>query len=231
MYRKILCTLLLATAVSACQPTGPADTRHISVSGQGEVTAMPDTAEVVFGIEVRDRDLASARDQAEQVVNAALNEFTRIGIPANAIESTGIVTRPEYDYHDGRQEFRGYYVSRSLRVTVEDLERLGPLLDAATGKGITTTQPPQFSVTDPREKYRDALAAAGRDARANAERLAATFGTSVGRVLAIDETGRGAAPSPMMQEMAMRGRSESTQIRIGEIRFEANVSASFELAD
>ena len=229
MHRILL--LLALFPLAACQSVNTsAEARNIATRGVGEVSVAPDQAEIAFEIEERSRDLAESRSAAEQAVGKLLKLASELGIASEQVDSTGILIRPEYSFHEGERQFVGYYVSRRVRVTLYDLALLGPLTDGAFQAGINAIGSPSLSVSNPREHYRKALELAAEDAHANAQILAATLDARVGKVQSISEAGSTGRP-PLEREfrMSMATAEGETNMQAGRIRFSATVEARFEL--
>lgn len=229
MYR-ILFFIACFALLTGCQPTGENSLRQVTVSGSSTIEATPDRAVVELGIEIRDKDVARARESAEQVVARAVKALESLGIPADAIDSGQIISRPERVYREDGWEDVGFYVARSLEVSVDELDKLGRIYDGATAAGMTTLSPPRLAISDPRSIYRQALDAAALDARSSAEQLATSLGHDIGKAIEITEQG---GASPMPPAMAMRADAEAidTRIETGEMTFNATVQVTFELID
>lgn len=235
-------TFMTMTAISsllllaACQPVtnGAADdVRVVTVSGEGEVSVTPEIATVRFGIEARDRELSRAQARAGEVVGAVLDLAESLDIPGSRVQSTQVHVRPEFEWNDGRQSFRGYLVQRDITVELRDLEKLGPLLERAMAAGVNTVSPPELGVKNPRELHREALQRAAADAKANAQALAKTLGAALGPVQRIHAI-ESAPPVPLAEARMMRmsaadsGAAEQTY-ETGRITVRASVQAAFEL--
>ncbi|MDX1498123.1 MAG: SIMPL domain-containing protein, partial [Salinisphaeraceae bacterium] len=128
----------------------------------------------------------------------------------------------------------GYVVTRQLQVDLRDLDKLGPLMTRAVQAGVNQVNPPQFRATKQRDLQRQALARAAADAKANAQALANSLDVKLGDVLQINAQHQQHYPTPMPR-MAMRmeaaqdmGGAEQSY-ETGQIRYTAQVSASFEL--
>lgn len=231
MRRLFLLPALVLLA--ACQGAAPGLDEHVvSVQGRGEVRATPDVADVALQVEARATTLKAARTEAETAVRRLLALTEKLGIPAENVRSANAVSRAEHDYVDGRQEFRGYWVQRGVEIRVTDLGQLGPLYDGAFKVGITNVNPPVLGVSNPRERYREALRLAAQDARANADLLATTLDGRLGGLLRISTAANGDMPPPQPM-MMMRSREAaadaSMEMHAGEITFTADVHATFEL--
>lgn len=233
-FRRSLQLLLILPLfiLLGCQPVNTGEQEHsVSTQGTAELMVAPDQAEITFGIEHRASDLETARAQAEQSVHGLLKVTEKLAIPAGQVDSTQIVTRPEYRYDDGERHFLGYFVARRVRITLHDLELLGPLTDGAFKAGINTAEPPQLAVSNPREHYRRVLELAATDAHANAKTLANSLNARLGKVLAISEGGSQDGPIIERSFRMTADAAPETAMQAGRIRFSATVSASFALKD
>lgn len=217
--------------LGACQPVPEPDVRTVTVSGEGELSVRPEVATVRLAIQARDRTVELAQSRAGEVVAAVLELTDSLDIPREQVQSTQLHVQPEYDWQDGKQEFRGYLVQRAVRVELEDLEKLGPLMERAMSAGVNNVMPPELDVKDPRALHRDVLKLAAADARASAAALAQTLESQLGKVHRI--TSREDEPvRPMMEVQMMRagdsgGREQTYET--GRITVRANVQVEFEL--
>src|SRR5690606_38480261 len=122
-----------------CQPVQTTEIpRTVTVTGEGEISVAPEIATVHLAIEARDRELNAAQSQAGKVVDAVLELADSLEIPREQVQSTQLHVQPEYNWNDGRQEFRGYLVQREVRVELDDLAKLGPLLERAMSAGVNS---------------------------------------------------------------------------------------------
>ena len=182
------CLLLTATLVAAwAAPAVFADDdfpRTISVSGTGNVDATPDIARLSLAVQRRDASMQVARDATVKVSNAFIALCKKLGIKESKIRTSGLTIQPEYrwDQKGNQQIFLGYFVQRQLEVELDDLDKLGDVIEGAIDAGVNEVSPPQLDSSRRKELSRDALAAAAADARANAERIATSLGVKVGAV-------------------------------------------------
>jgi uncharacterized protein YggE len=168
------------------------------------------------------------------VSSAFLALCKKLGIKDSKVRTSGLTIQPEYrwDQKENQQIFQGYFVQRQLEVELDDLDKLGDLIEGAIDVGVNEVSPPQLDSSRRKELSRDALAAAAADARANAERIAASLGVKVGAVRTL--TAGGAAPPPVPLQMtrmkAMAADSGAAESYTpGEIGFESRVEATFDL--
>lgn len=217
--------------LGACQPVPEPDVRSVTVSGEGELSVAPEVATVRLAIQARDKTVERAQSQAGEVVAAVLKLTDSLDIPREQVQSTQLHVLPEYDWRDGSQKFRGYLVQREVRVEIEDLEKLGSLVERAMSAGVNNVMPPELSVKDPRALQREVMKLAAADARASAEALAHTLESQLGKVQRITSR-EDEPPRPMMEMQMMRaansGGGEQTY-ETGRITVRAKVQVEFEL--
>lgn len=198
---------LQARPLEAAQGGGArsAEVPTVVVHGEGEVKATPDQAFVTIGAETRAKIARDAQAQASTAMQAVQQRVTALGIAKDAVRTIAYDVQPEYDYVSGRQVMRGYFARHMVEVRVDDLARLGELLEGAVATGATTVQGVRFDLKQREQLERQALTRAVADARARAEAAASGAGMQVAGVVRIDEGGARVYPvaSPMPMRAAM----------------------------
>ncbi len=236
MFRALTgaCLCLGALLVMVGNPAAANDdpARRVSVTGNASVAVTPDLARLSLGVEARKSDLGEARDEVSRVAAAFLSLCKRLGIPENKIQTTGLNIRPEYrwDSKTREQRFEGYYVQRQLQVELNDLDLLGQLIEGAVDAGVNQVSPPSLDSSRRDELHREALAAAARDARANAQVLAKALDTQVAGVHSIEAFDAGPVARPMMMEARAVAQDAAATYQAADIRIDARVNAVFALA-
>lgn len=211
--------------------------RTISVSGTGTVDATPDIARLSLAVQRRDVSMDVARDATVRVSKAFLDLCKKLGIPEKKIRTSGLTIQPEYrwDEKENKQVFTGYFVQRQLQVEINDLDKLGDVIEGAIDAGVNEVSPPALDSSKAKELNRDALAAATADAKANAERIASSLGVKLGQVRTVVAGGSMPPPMPVqemrVQAMAMDSAAGKAANYVpGEISFDARVDTTFDVA-
>ena len=161
-------------------------------------------------------------------MSAVLQKLKGAGLAADAIQTRGYDLQPEFDYANGRQTLRGYVARNSVEVRVDDLPRVGEILDLAVAAGATSVSGVRFDLKDKAAAEREALRLAVEDARQRADAAAAGAGMKVERIIRIEEQRAtvDAAARPMM--MAMRAEAAQAAgeppIEAGELELRATVT-------
>ena len=219
-----LAVLALAGAVGLPDLAGaqdPAPTEDsITVSGVGTIEAVPNEAQMSFGVETR-------RDTAQAAVSANADAMRKV---INALRQAGgreIATQwvSVYPFTDENGTITGYSASNSVSA-VSDVDDAPGLIDTATEAGANNVSGPGLSSSNAEALYRQALAKAVAAARLNAEALAKASGRSLGEITAIVEGGAG-TPEPMYRAEALA--DSATPIVPGQQKTSATISVTFSL--
>lgn len=218
-----LLSLLVLAAPAAAQT--PSEPPSIIVTGEGVVKAAPDQAWVRIGAESRAKTSKEAQQQNAQAMSAVQQKLSSFGIRKDAIQTVGVDLQLEFDYRDGKQTPRGYVARNTIEVRVDDLGKLGDVLDAAVGSGATNIHGLRFDIKDRAGLEKSALQLAVRNASDKAAALAGGMNRAIDRVIRVEENfiGGGGGPQPMMM-MARKAMADvSTPIEAGEIEIRAQV--------
>jgi uncharacterized protein YggE len=226
----VLAVLLAGTAVpSHAQDAAPLS-RVIMVAGQGEITARPDQAHLSAGVVSEAPTAAGALSANSAAMNKVFAALKAAGIPDARIQTANFSVSPQYPpYRADQPQPRaiiGYQVSNQVSVTLDDLAKLGPTLDALVKSGANQLGGIVFAIADPKPLAEKARAAAVADAMAKAKTLAAAAGVTLGPVLSLQEGGGEMRPLPMMAFKAA-AVAAPTPVAAGEETVTVNVSMIF----
>ncbi len=224
--------LALAAAPAALADGAPAQ-RLLTVSGSGEVKAAPDRAALSTGVVTRERSAAAALAGNARAMNAVFDTLRRAGIAEKDIQTSNFQVSPQYSADkpgtNAPPRVVGYEVSDTVNVTVEDLGRLGPTIDALVAAGSNQIDGPTFSIADPKPLLAKAREDAVKDAVARAQAYAGAAGVTLGPIASIYEGGGAATIEPTGRMMSMLKSAAPTPIAAGEESVTATVSISWEI--
>jgi uncharacterized protein YggE len=187
--------------VTAAQEEHPV----VFVSAEAEVRIAPDRAHLSVAVETRGRTSQLAGAENARIQTAVLDALRRQGVVAGQLQTRAVQVVPEYEYprDGGRPTVTGYIARNEVVVEVQDLAKIGGLIDAALAQGATNVGGPQFSLANPDSARREALDMAVRKAMADARVMALAAGVRVGRVL---ELASEASVVPMAEMSQVRMR-------------------------
>ena len=131
----------------------------------------------------------------------------------------------ESDWVNGRQVPRGYVARNTIEVRLDDIARVGDVIDIAVTGGATTVHGVRFDLKQRESLEREALKRATADARARADAAALGASRAIDRVIRIEESGGRPSPPPlpMMMARAAEDARAETPIIAGEIEIRAVV--------
>jgi uncharacterized protein YggE len=228
----MLSTLLLSmvlgsgqnqTAPPASQSEGPV----VITTGEGVVKQAPDRLWVSIAAESRSKTPKEAQRANADAMKTVLDRLKGLGLPDDAIRTTGYDLQPEFDFANGKQTLRGWLARNSIDVRVDEIARAGDVLDSAVASGATNVSGVRFDLKDRNSAEREALRSAVADARRRADSAAAGAGMKVDRVLRIEEH-RGMSPEPrpmmMARQSMMADSAGAPPIVAGEIEVRVSVT-------
>jgi hypothetical protein len=216
--------LLLASPVLAQAVPGPIVSPlqpTIVTRGHASITARPDRAFVTIAAESRSRNSAEAQKQNAAAMAAVLQKIEQAGVSKDAIRTIGYELQPEFDYVNGRQTFRAYLARNTVEVRLDDIDRVGVVIDAAGAGGATTITGIRFDVRNRAALERDALRQAVADARARADAAAAGAGVTIDRVVRVEEEPHYEPPRPLMRMAAQGAADMATPVEPSTIEIQA----------
>lgn len=205
----ILAGLLLGVSPgAAAQVAADQFHRTVTVSATGKMEAVPDRAVLPVEIQTHDRSLLQAKQKNDRLTDRLLKVTADHDIPKEKLKTSGIYISPQYRWEDQRQIFENYQVSRSIEITIDDLDKLEKLIAAITEAGIDQVQGVQFTIANPEALESAARKQAMQHAAARAEELAAAAGAKLGKVLTITLGGEARFPMPVpMRAMAVQAQA------------------------
>jgi uncharacterized protein YggE len=226
---RLVCVVivgLIAVPATAQQTPPPAEGPTVTTVGEASVKKTPDRAWVTVAAESRAKTPRDAQTANSAAMTAVLAKLKASGLPGDAVRTIGYDLQPEFDYANNKQTLRGYVARNSVEVRVDELHKLGEILEGVVSAGATNVSGVRFDVKDRDGAEREALNKAVADARARADAAASGAGLKVERVLRIQEQRAMPLPEPrvaMMRE-SMQVTSGAPPVVPGEIEIRASVT-------
>ena len=190
---RCLVAVILACAVAAAparaQQTPLSPVSSVRVTGDAKVTAKPDRVQIDIGVTTRAAQSQDAASQNARQVDAVLAAVRKATGPAAVLKTISYSLNPTYQYHPNGEEptITGYSAVNVVQVTLDDLAKIGTVIDSATLAGANHVQGIQFTLRDQDAVRAEALRQAATRARAEADVLAAALALKVVRVLSVEE--------------------------------------------
>ncbi|MBN9547004.1 MAG: SIMPL domain-containing protein [Alphaproteobacteria bacterium] len=222
-----LAMALCAPQLAAAQTTLPP--RVITMSGHGEARAVPDTAMLSAGVSAQASTAAAALAANTTRMQAVLAALKKQGVPDKDIQTSNFSISPQYANGNGQApHVTGYQANNQVEVRLEDVSKLGVMLDALVTAGANQMNGVSFSIRNDTALLAQARAAAVAEARAKAETFAKAAGVSLGAILSIGETGN-EGPQPMYAAAPMMMRDKAVPVALGEQSVNADITIVWEI--
>ena len=212
--------LMLSSSGVVAQPVQPP---QLVVTGEGVVKATPDQAWISIGAESRSKMSKEAQQRNAEAMTAVMRRIAAFGIAKDAIKTTALDLQMEFDYANGKQTPRGYVARNTVEVRVDDLAKLGDVLDGVVSSGATMIHGLRFDVKQREQVEAAALQSAVKHAIAKSQAVALGAGSTIDRILKVEELSSGGEPAPMMRQYAMARADASTPVAAGELEIRAQV--------
>ena len=204
----------------------------ISVSGEGVIEVPPDIATISLGVVSRNKDAAQVQSDNARIATNVINSVVALGIERRNIRTGNYNFRQVYHNDDNnRRIFDGYEVTNTVTIIVNDLSKIGKIIDSALSNGANQVDSLNFGIRDKEKFQNDALRLAVRDALKKAEIAAAELGKSIVSVRSVS-INSASISVPRVEKLAMRNMDSSfeTPIESGTLNCSASVNVEFEIS-
>jgi hypothetical protein len=235
--------------VRAYGSTGSGEVNTITLSGHGEVTAVPDIANVSFTIEKEAKTAKEAQEKVAEVEKKALEFLKTSKVEDKDIKASTASVYPKYEYQykssvmpcnefgcpprGGNNVIVGYTASESITVKVRNVDDAGKIMQGLGEAGVSQMNGPDFAIDEEDALKAEARKLAIMEAREKARVLAKDLGVRLGKVVTYSESDY-AMPfyaRAVSEDMVMGGavKSAPAELPKGENTISAHVNVTFEI--
>jgi uncharacterized protein YggE len=230
MLKIFIC---LGIAISLVLPTTAAtpkdDATKIMVSGNGIIKVEADLSYVSVAIEKTEKTATQAQQKAAETMKNVLSALRNTGIPKDKIQTTSFRLDPKYKYDKREKTLVGYTAKNQIRVTLDDLGKVGKIIDTAISAGANRVSNIAFTVKDDAPHKKAALKKAFNNAREKAKTIAAASGLIIKRIKMIKEAGAEVIrPFTGVQAFKAEGEAVETPIIPGKVEVRGSLTVVYE---
>jgi hypothetical protein len=233
---------LLALTSSAQAPeVGAIVPNTVTVTGNADAKAEPDMATIRIGVTTRAKTAKAAQEANSETANRLVAAALKIVPDRKAFQTSELSLFPINSPNNpagglGGGDIGGeprpqppiaYQAANILTIRLDDVTKVGPLVDAVTTAGATNVESISFGLKDDRVARRQALRDAVRDAKDKAEAMAEGLGLKLGEVYSIEEGG-GIRVMPFQMANAAMARMD-TPVMPGQVSLSGTVTVRFRL--
>ena len=231
----ILALALTPALTQAAVPHATSAPATLQVSAGATIDPAPDRVYIEVGVRTEAlQPKVAAADNASRVANV-LAAVRKAAGPETQLTTADYSVAPQYQYSNTGKPpaVTGYTVTNLVRVRLDDLKRIGSVIDAANEAGANVQQSLRFALRHPEVARVQALTLAAHRARAAAGALAAALGLRVVRILEVRQSGGAVrTPAPMLFGPVLRAQrmAPATPIESGSLQVSADVSLTVAVA-
>lgn len=211
------------------QFSGRDSDNNVKVLGEGTVMVHPDQASVILGVITEGKNLQQVQslnaERATKVIDAIINS----GVKRENIQTSEFRIDILYNFEKGVQTLRGYQVTNLVTVLIEDINKVGEIVDIAVDNGANTVRNITMTVSNQEVYYRQALTKAIKDAQEKASVVAKTLNVTINQIPTKLRELSGVTPEPPRPLVlaASTEKAFTTPIEAGQFKVIAQVEAEF----
>ncbi len=188
-------TKLLGPIPFSINSVNTTKTDLFSASGNGEETAVPDTASVSVGVTKTAATVEQAQKEVNIVADKLISDIKKLGIQDKDIKTTNYSVNPNYGsggpeplmmpQTGASERITGYTVTQSIEVKVKPLDKTNSVVDTATKDGANLVGGIYFTFSDNvlKDLEKKATEKAVRQAKEKAQVLANASGIRLGKIV------------------------------------------------
>ena len=221
-FASIMTIAAVAGVVAVAIPANGAGTttdRYLTVTGVGTISVVPDAVRFNATVSVLGSTNAAALSSASKSSAAVRAALKAKGIAVKDIRSANISVYPEYNWtQEAGTKITGYRASQSFDVLIRKAADAGSIIEAVVTAGGDNVQLGGVIPTtiNPSIATEDARAAAVANAKSKATSYAKLLGTSIGKVLFLEEQSSPVYSSPFPSAKAGAADAAAIEIDLGE---------------
>ncbi|MBR0988169.1 SIMPL domain-containing protein [Bradyrhizobium liaoningense] len=202
MKKPAVLATSLAAAFAATLLTTPALADDfpsaITVSGEANISAAPDLAQIDAGVANDAKTAKEASDANNAAMGKVLLALKGAGIAEKDYQTSRLSLQPQYGQNKstGASPVVGFRASNRVTVKIRDVTKVAGIIDTLVSAGANDIGNISFEVTQASKLLDDAREQAVADARRKAEIYAKATGVTLGAPLSVSE---GGAPVPLFK--------------------------------
>ena len=200
---------------------------RVMVAGDSIVQAQPDTAIVTISVVTQARRAIDAQQENATKTDAVVRALKAAAGAGAEVKTSGYSLQPQRVYRENQPPtITGFEARNSVTVTLNELNRLGAVIDASAQAGSNDISGIAFTLRQDRQARDRALSEATREAMSKANVIAQALGGRVVRVVEVQEEGfQQRPPQPLYAAEAMMVKRDSvaTPIEIGSLDITSRV--------
>lgn len=213
---------IFLAALALFAQTTPAS---VQATGSATINVQPDQAQLTVSVTTQGTTASAAGQQnATQTVIVTQAVASLVGA-SGSIQTVSYSVYPRYGTGTQSSNIVGYSATNTFQVTLTNLTLIGSVIDAANQAGATSVGSLTLGLQNPEPSLQQALAAASKQALANAGAIASGLGRTTGTVLSAQQS---SAYTPVAAVVGAAA-STTTPVQTGPVSVSATVTVTVQL--
>lgn len=226
----VLASPLGSAGAVADQQEEPAEST-IRVSATGQVEADPDEAILRVAAVATGDTANAARERLAENVSSMREALAEANVSDDDVRTIAydIFQEEDRDPETGERTTGPYRATQAFEITVSDIDRIGPIIDAAVSGGANRVDDIQLTLSEEtsRELRAEALTEAMENARSDAEAVANASELTIVGVHSVDTADSGFEPFRAQVATEAAADAGGTQIDSGPVTVTATVTVVY----
>ena len=195
--------------------------KTMTLTGQGQVSAVPDTVIIHLGVQTTGDNLVAVQAENTKKTQAILQALKSMGI--SDVKTNQYSINKIYDYENGKQIDKGYSVRNILEIKTNNMNMAGNIIDTAVNMGANVVDLISFDVSNRDYYYLQALNLAVKNASQKAKSISMNLGLKTDPVPVRITENSSVQSQPYKRELA----NSATPIIPGDLLISALVTVEF----
>lgn len=241
VYAGII-VILIFMIISPCDDRdkkGDKNINVITITGHGEIQAVPDIANVSFTIKKEAKTVKDAQAQVKAIEAKVLESLSINKVSLSDTKTTNASFNPKYEYKNvvcnqyncpSNSVIVGYEAYESISLKIRDVDSVGKIIEDLGTVGVTELSGPNFTVDKEDVIKAQSRKRAINDAKLKAKVLANDLGIHLGNMTSFNESGN--YPTFMYEKTMMAdsvGASAPAALPVGENTISSDVTITYEI--
>lgn len=226
--RKTLSVLLALGLLAGTYVTANAqdNRRSITVVGTSEISIPSDVAVMRINVTTKSKLAEKAVKENAERMNAIKKALQEEGYAKDTLKTDNYRLYKANRYEEKNEE-EMYEVTHTIKISVEDLEKTGQIIDKVTKAGATDINSLAFTLKDTKKYRSKVLANAIIDAKNKAEVIAKTLNKKIVNIISVNEGTIDINPYRIESRMLLA--DNSTSIESEDTKISGEITIVFEI--
>ncbi|TDT68612.1 hypothetical protein EV215_1679 [Hypnocyclicus thermotrophus] len=159
----------------------------IKVTGIGKINTKPNIANISLGVMTENEDVSKAIKENTGKVSKIISKLLELGIKEKNINTSNYSLYYDKEDYNDKDSKKIYKVNNSLNIEIENIERIGEIIDLLVKNGVNNIWNISFGVKN-REKFEEkAKIIALKNAEEKAKKILESQDLKLGKIKNISE--------------------------------------------